>query len=531
MYARCGDIEDACQVFYSMSKRDVVSWTAMISGYSLHGHDEKALNLFSQMQRADMKPNELTFSSVLSSCASLAALKQGEQVHAHIIRTGFQSHVSVGNSLTTMYAKCGSIEPARQLFDKMPERDMVSLTAMIAGYAQHGNGEEALNIFSLMHRLVLKPNNFTFIGVLSSCAILAALREGKQLHADIIKTGYDSHISVGNTLVSFYAKCGSIENACQVFNTMPKKDVVSWNTIIKGYAQHGYGEEALQLFTEMQQTGMKPDCITFVGVLCACSHAGLVDQGCRYFNSMSQDYCLMPSLDHYGCMVDLFGRAGRLVEAEEFINNMPFEPDATVWGALLGACRIHKNLELGKCIAERLLELKPECPATHILLANMYAAAGRWNDAANVRKMMKDKGLKKQPGCSWIEVKNRVHSFLVGDRSHAQTEEIYAMLEGLAGQMKEAGYVPDTNFVLHDVDEEQKKDILSHHSEKLAIAYGLISTPPGTSIQISKNLRVCDDCHNATKFISKIVGREIVMRDANRFHHFKDGLCSCGDYW
>lgn len=281
----------------------------------------------------------------------------------------------------------------------------------------------------------------------------------------------------------------------------------------------------------VEETGIRPDSITFIGVLSACSHAGLVIEGFCYFEVMSHQYGIGPRLDHFGCMVDLFGRAGLLEEANKFINEMPFEPDASVWSALLGACRIHKNLELGIHAAEHLLQLEPECAATHVMLANIYAAAGRWNDAANVRRMMKDKGLKKQPGCSWIEVNNKMHSFVVGDTSHPQTEEIYTLLDALAGQMKEAGYLPDTDFVLHDVEEEQKKDLLCHHSEKLAIAFGLISTPPWTSITVTKNLRVCGDCHRATKFISKVVGREIIMRDANRFHRFKDGLCSCGDYW
>jgi pentatricopeptide repeat protein len=281
----------------------------------------------------------------------------------------------------------------------------------------------------------------------------------------------------------------------------------------------------------MQQTGMNPNHITFVSVLSACSHTGLIDEGRQYFDSMSQDYQLTPGVKHYTCMVDLLGRAGRLDEAEDIIRKVPVEPDAGLWGALLGACRIHGNIELGERVAARLFEIEPENPGYYVLLSNIYATAGRWHDIAKVRTMMADKRLKKVPGCSWIELDDKVHAFRVGEKVHPQSKEIYAMLETLAAQMEAAGYVPNTNFVLHDVEEELKEDILYSHSEKLAIAFGLLNTSPGTSIRITKNLRVCGDCHTATKFISKITRREIIMRDANRFHHFKNGLCSCGDYW
>nr|ADE77588.1 unknown [Picea sitchensis] len=312
---------------------------------------------------------------------------------------------------------------------------------------------------------------------------------------------------------------------------MSNKNVVSWNAMIVGYGMHGHGEDALVLFTQMQQRGVKPNEITFISVLSACSHAGLVDEGWKCYNCMTLDYAITPTVEHYACMVDLLGRAGHLNEAWDFIEKMPIEPGASVWGAFLGSCRIHCNIELGERVAELLLNLDPDNAGYYVLLSNIYAAAGRWDDVAKVRKMMKEKDVKKSPGCSLIEVNNKLHSFVVGDISHPQTEAIYAMLETLARQMEAVGYVPCTDFVLHDVEEEIKENMLFAHSEKLAIAFGLISTRSGTSIRITKNLRVCGDCHSATKFISKIVKREIIMRDLNRFHHFKDGLCSCGDYW
>eukprot|EP01018_Ginkgo_biloba_P029860 Gb_06975 [translate_table: standard] len=522
VYSQSGRIGFASGLFDKMPIRDVVSWNSMIAGYSQQGYDENALNFFSLMQQAGMKPDLFTFTSVLSACANLEALDEGKKVHAHVIRTGFELCASVGNALVTLYAtsgsiddarivfdrmpilnvvswtamiagyiKYGSIEYARQLFNRMPERDVVSWTAMIVGYAQNGVDKEALELFEQMLQSGPKPNSFTFASVFSVFASVAALEQGKQVHAHTIRIGLDSHLSVGNSLVTMYAKCGNIEDARQMFDQLPERDSVSWTAIIAGTAQHGFGEEALQLFEKMLRAGMKPDHITFLGVLAACSHAGLVDEGRRYFDSMCRDHCITPRVSHYACMIDLLGRAGCLDEAEDTINNMPIKPDAIVWGALLGSCRIHGNMDLAKRAAENLFMLEPENAGAYSLLANIYASSGRWDDVAKVRKLMKDRRVKKDPGCSWIEIKNKVHVFGVEDGLHPQRGEIYAMLENLAGQIREAGYVPDMNFVLHDIEEERKEQILCHHSEKLAIAFGLISTPNGTTIRIIKNLRGC----------------------------------------
>jgi pentatricopeptide repeat protein len=381
-------------------------------------------------------------------------------------------------------------------------------------------------------RLVdMKPNNVTIASVLPIIARLAMFQKGKEVHSFILRNGLETHVILGNALIDMYAKCGNIRLAQSVFDQMSAKDIISWTAIIAGHGMQGNGEQAVALFCQMQQSGMKPDHIAFVALLSACSHSGLVAEGWQYFHTMRKDYGIAPRMEHYACMVDLLGRAGCLDEAEEFIKKMPFEPSAAVWGTMLGACRIHSNIELGERVAECLFNLKPETAGYYVLMSNMYSAAGRWDDVAKVRKTMREQGLQKNPGCAWIEIKNKVYAFRVGDRSQPQSEAIYATLENLATQMKEEGYVPDTNFVLHDVEEEEKEYMLCGHSEKLAIIFGLINTCPGTPLRIIKNLRVCGDCHSATKVISKIVGREITVRDANRFHHFKDGLCSCGDYW
>eukprot|EP01018_Ginkgo_biloba_P000686 Gb_34816 [translate_table: standard] len=531
MYAKCGNIENARKVFDELPKRDDISWNAMLVGYAQNRHGEDALTLFSQMRCARAKLDQVSFASILGVCASLAALEQGKQVHALIIVTGFKSDVFVGNSLISMYIECESIENAREVFDKMVERNAASWIAMVAGYAHGSCGNEALKLFFQMQCAGMQPERFTLTSVLTSCASLAAGEHGKKVHAHIIKTAFESDVCIGSALVDMYGKCGNVGDALKMFNEMPERNVVSWTAMIAACAQHGYSREAFQLFEEMQLVGIEPNQITFVCILSACSHAGLIDAGYHYFDSMSQEHGITPIMEHYACMVDLLGRAGHLEEANDFINKMPFEPNALVWRTLLGACRVHGNMELGKRAAESALNLEPEDAATYVLLSNIYASAGRWDDSANIRQLMKDREVRKEPGCSWIEVKNQVHTFFARDRSHPQMEEIYVKLEELNGHMKDAGYMPDTNFVLHDVEQQQKEQFLCHHSERLAIAFGLISTPLGTPIRIVKNLRVCGDCHTATKFISKIVSREIVVRDTNRFHHFKEGICSCGDFW
>eukprot|EP01018_Ginkgo_biloba_P016631 Gb_04844 [translate_table: standard] len=407
-YAKCGNLEFARQLFDKMSKRDVVSWTAMIAAYSQNGYANEALTLFHKMQQEKVTPDSVTMVSALMACANLGALQQGKWIHDNIIRSGFESDLSVANSLVAMYGKCGRLEIARHMFDKMSKRDVVSWTAMIAGYVQNGYANEALVLFNKLQMEDITPDSVIIVNVLSACSNVAALQQGKWIHDYIIRSGFESDVTVGSALVTMYAKCGSIDVACQLFNKMSKRDVISWNAMIAGYGMHGDAESALEIFCQMQQMGMKPNHVTFVCVLSACSHAGLVDEGWQYFDCMSQAYCITPRVEHYACMVDLLGRAGHLEEAYNFIKKMPLEPDAGVWGALLGACRIHCNIELGERVAEHIFDLEPENAGYYVLLSNIYAAAGRWDDAAKVRIMMQDRGLKKTPACSLIEVNNRV---------------------------------------------------------------------------------------------------------------------------
>eukprot|EP01018_Ginkgo_biloba_P004847 Gb_17065 [translate_table: standard] len=427
MYAKCGNIENACKIFNKMPERNTVSWNVMIARYAQYGLGGEALKLFSYMQRACIELDQFAITGVLRACASALNLRQGKQVHTHIIRTGFESDVFVGSALLDMYAKGGSLDDAYKVFYKLPERNLVSWNAMIAGYVQHDHGEEALKLFCQMQQQGMDSDQFSFASVLKACSSLAALEQGKQVHAHICKTEFDSDVFVGSSLVDMYAKCGSIEDARNKFKKMPKRDVVSWNAMIAGYAQHGQGMEALQAFEKMQEAGMKPNHITFISVLSSCSHVGLVDEGLHFFDSMSQDHGIVPSVEHYACIVDILGRAGHLDEAKSTIDKMPFEPNAVLLRTLLGACRVHGNMELGKYAGEYLMELEPQNSATYVLLSSIYAEAGMWDDVAKVRKMMKDRGVRKEPGFSWIEVNNGVHGFIAEDRSHPQTKQIYAI--------------------------------------------------------------------------------------------------------
>ncbi|KAH8930887.1 hypothetical protein BDL97_20G005200 [Sphagnum fallax] len=531
MYAKCGSMEDAERVFNKMLSRTVVTWNTMILGYVKCGQGSKALELFQQMQQEGVQSDPFTFVGVLNACASMVALEEGRHAHGQIIQSGYESVAFVGNSLIDMYAKCGSIEDAKRVFNKLPSRDVVSWNVMIFGHVKYGQGQKALELFRQMQEEGVQPTPLTLVGVLNACASVVALEEGRRTHDWVIKSGWDSNVFVGNSLIDMYAKCGSLVDALKVFNKMPSRDVVTWNAMIGGYAIHGHGKEALKQFEQMCEEGVQPDDTTFVCLLSACSHSGLVDEGLRFYSSMSTVYMISANLQHYTCMVDLLGRAGRLHEAENMVLAMPYKPQVAAWRALLGACRIHGNVEMGERVAKQVLELEPENAAGYVLLSNLYTATGNRDLRENIERERKERSVKKHPGRTWIEVDNEVHTFVVDDQHHPQMIEIHAELKRLSGLMHDAGYVPDTNFVLHDVEEEEKVFHLCHHSEKLAIAFGLINSAPGTPLCIRKNLRVCRDCHTSTKFISKVVGRAIMVRDANRFHHFQDGECSCRDYW
>ncbi|WJX10036.1 hypothetical protein P8452_00805 [Trifolium repens] len=531
MYAKCGSLEIARQGFDEMGVKDMVTWTSMITGYSQNECASSALVLFPKMLRDGARPNEFTLSILVKCCGFLGSYVDGTQIHGCCWKYGFRSNVFVGSSLVDMYARCGCLREAQLVFDELESKNEVSWNALISGYARKGDGEEAFALFVKMQREDYRATDFTYSALLCSSSSTGSLEQGKWLHAHMMKSGRKLVGYVGNTLLHMYAKSGNIWDAKKVFDRLVKVDVVSCNSMLIGYAQHGFGKEAVDLFEEMiLWDEIKPNDITFLSVLTACSHAGLLDEGKYYFELMKK-YGLEPKVSHYTTVVDLLGRAGLLDQAKSFIEKIPIEPTATIWGALLGASKMHKNTEMGAYAAQKVLELDPFYSGTHTLLSNIYASAGKWKDVAKVKKMMKDSGLKKEPACSWVEIENSVHVFVANDFSHPQKDKVYEMWENLNQKIKEIGYVPDTSHVHLYVDQQEKELNLQYHSEKLALAFALLNTSPGSTIRIMKNIRVCGDCHSAIKYVSLVVKREIIVRDTNRFHHFRNGLCSCRDYW
>lgn len=530
MYAKCGRVETARLVFDGMKSRNVVSWNSMIAAYVEGGNPEEAMRIFQKMLDQGVEPTNVTIMEALHACADLGDLERGIFVHKLLDQLKLGTDVSMTNSLISMYSKCKKVDIAADIFSKLQGKTLVSWNAMILGYAQNGRVNEALNYFCKMRSKNIKPDSFTMVSVIPALAELSVIRHAKWIHALVIRSCFEKNVFVMTALIDMYAKCGAVGTARALFDMMNERHVTTWNVMIDGYGTHGLGKAAVELFNKMLEGPTKPNDITFLCAISACSHSGLVEEGIHYFTSMKKDYGIQPVMDHYGAMVDLLGRAGRLNEAWDFIQKMPIEPGITVFGAMLGACKIHKNVELGEKAANRLFELDPDEGGYHVLLANIYAAASLWDKLAKVRTIMEKKGLQKTPGCSLVELKNEVHSFYSGSTSHPQSKRIYTFLETLIDEIKAAGYVPDTNSI-HDVEDYVQENLLSSHSEKLAIAFGLLNSSQGSTIHIRKNLRVCGDCHNATKYISLVTGREIIVRDMHRFHCFKNGVCSCGDYW
>ncbi|KAK6290078.1 hypothetical protein POUND7_001619 [Theobroma cacao] len=479
------------------------------------------------MLRCGSTPNAFSFPFALKSSVSLSLPFSGQQLHCHVIKSGLNLDFSVSNCLLTMYVKCGAIEFGRKLFDEMPKKGLITWNAMISGYAQNGLASNVLELYKKMKACRNCADAVTFVGVLSSCAHLGAISVGREVEQRIEFSGLSLNPFLNNALINMYARCGNLVKARAIFDGMLVKSVVSWTAIIGGYGMHGYGEIAVELFDEMIKGGIRPDGAAFVSVLCACSHAGLTEKGLDYFVEMETKHRLQPGPEHYSCVVDLLGRAGRLYDALELIKSMQVKPDGAVWGALLGACKIHHNVEIAELAFEQVIELEPTNIGYYVLLSNIYAEAENLEGVLKVRVMMRERNLKKDPGCSHLEYKGRVHLFLCGDRSHPQSVEIYRMVDELETLVRKLVGCKNNQ-------ERRSKELflgMGVHSEKLAIVFGLLNSEPGTEIVVIKNLRVCEDCHLFLKGVSKIVDRQLVVRDATRFHHFRDGLCSCKDYW
>ncbi|XVF06768.1 hypothetical protein REPUB_Repub06bG0079200 [Reevesia pubescens] len=530
MYAKCGDLLASREVFDKMICRDSVSWNSIINCYIQYGNHDEALKL-SEIMKIDLKVDSITCVMLLSLSTQLTDKDLGEGIHCDVIKLGFDSDLIVNNSMVDMYAKCGQINDSLKIFVNMKTHDRVTWNTIITACVQSGDFTLGLRMVNQMRAEGMIPDVATVLGILPMCSFLAAKRQGKEIHGCIFRFGFETDVPTGNALIETYSKCGSLKNSLQVFDHMKVRDVVTWTTMISAYGMYGEGKKAVRAFEDMKATGIIPDHVAFVAIIYACSHSGLVEEGLAFFDQMKKDYNLEPRIEHYACVVDLLSRSGLISKAEEFICSMPLKPDASIWGSLLSACRLSGNIEVAERVSERILELKSKDTGYYVLVSNVYAILGKWDQVRMIRKSIKARGLKKDPGCSWIEIKRRLYVFGTGDKCFEQFEEVDKLLGIISGLMAKEGYVADLRYVLHDVEEDEKRDLLCGHSERIAIAFGLLNTKPRTPLQIMKNLRVCGDCHTVTKYISMIMQREILVRDANRFHIFKDGTCSCGDHW
>ncbi|OAY76469.1 Pentatricopeptide repeat-containing protein [Ananas comosus] len=414
MYMKVDAVEEGCKVFNCMLDRDIVSWNMLLSGFHSGASCDQALRFFNQMITEKYIPNKYTFISILRSCTNFKASSYGTQVHAHIIKRGIEGDSHVGRALLDFYVNCGHFPRACLVFNRMQEKDVFDWTLVITGYAKKDQGEKAIEYYRDMQREGVSPNGSTLSSCLSASADLAALSCGLQFHSWVIKSGIGDEF-VSSSLIDMYVKCGSLMDAEAVFYSSSIRDEILWNTMICGYSHHGCAVQAIEAFKSMMDEGNKPDETTFIGVLSACSHAGLVNEGLSYFNALSHVYGMNPTIEHCACMIDILGKAGKLEEAETFIRKMALTHNPSVWQAILGACRMHGNVEIAERAAEKLFELEPNRDSTYVLLGNIYADLRRWNDASRVRKLLSSRGIKKEPGCSWIEVDGRFHVFLAQD--------------------------------------------------------------------------------------------------------------------
>ncbi|KAG4990498.1 hypothetical protein JHK82_024000 [Glycine max] len=494
---------------------------------------------------------------VLERCRVSTDLKTATKTHARVVVLGFATYPSLVASLISTYAQChrphialhvfsrildlfsmnlvieslvkgGQCDIAKKVFGKMSVRDVVTWNSMIGGYVRNLRFFDALSIFRRMLSAKVEPDGFTFASVVTACARLGALGNAKWVHGLMVEKRVELNYILSAALIDMYAKCGRIDVSRQVFEEVARDHVSVWNAMISGLAIHGLAMDATLVFSRMEMEHVLPDSITFIGILTACSHCGLVEEGRKYFGMMQNRFMIQPQLEHYGTMVDLLGRAGLMEEAYAVIKEMRMEPDIVIWRALLSACRIHRKKELGEVAIANISRLES---GDFVLLSNMYCSLNNWDGAERVRRMMKTRGVRKSRGKSWVELGDGIHQFNAAYQSHPEMKSIYRVLEGLIQRAKLEGFTPLTDLVLMDVSEEEKEENLMFHSEKLAMAYAVLKTSPGTKIRISKNLRICLDCHNWIKIVSKILNRKIIVRDRIRFHQFEGGVCSCKDYW
>ncbi|XP_028790397.1 pentatricopeptide repeat-containing protein At5g03800-like, partial [Neltuma alba] len=535
-YTKCGTLDDVVSVFERMTVRDVITWTemvraymgfglvnsalrifdempeknpvsynALLSGFCQNGEGLKALHLFLKMVEDDVELTDFSLTSIISACSLLADYRVSKQIHGFVLKFGFGPNVCIESALLDMYTRCGRMEDAKKMFCRwqLKEGSSVAWTSMLCGYARNGQPDEAISLIQhsqLEGTMIM--DEIALSSMLGLCGVIGSHELGKQIHCHVIKLGFKFDVGVGNAVISMYFKCWNVDDAIKMFHNMPKTDIVSWNALITGHILHRLGDRALEIWSNMQREGIRPDEITFVLVISAyrLTNVNLVDECRGLFHSMKTVYGIEPTSEHYASFISVLGYWGLLEEAEKTISKMPFEPTASVWRALLDSCRLHKNTVIGKRVAKQIISLEPKDPSTYVLVANLYSASGRWHCSEVIRENMRENGFRKHPAQSWIISQRKMHSFYARDRSHPQAKDIYRGLEILILECMKLGYVPDTSFVLHEVEEHQKKEFLFHHSAKLAATYGLLTSKHGKPLRIVKNILLCGDCHAFLKY-------------------------------
>lgn len=431
-YSKSGQVLAARKLFDEMAERTIVTWNSMLSCYLHNGEYEEGVKLFLLMLSEGFQFNETTLVTMLATCARVGNLDIGLQVKQLVDDYNLRNNMIVSTAIVEMYVKCGAVDNARKEFDCMNDRDVVAWSAMIAGYAQNGRPNEALDLFEKMKSVGMEPNDVTIVSILSACAQLGSVEYGERIGTFVEMQGFASNVQITSALLDMYSKCGNIKKARELFNNMNQKDIVTWNSMIRGLAFNGLAEDAIDHFEQMKETGVEPNDITFVGLLTAFTHAGLVDLGLQFFRKMEFEYKLSPKIEHFACIVDLYCKSGKLNEAYEFISNMDIEPNAVIWGTLLSASRTHSNLDLAEFSAKKLLVLEPENSGNYVLLANIYISMGKWKEALKIRSLMKDKSLRKTAAYSWIELENKVHKFLIDDKCHPSSANLCNIIDSLS---------------------------------------------------------------------------------------------------
>lgn len=524
MYAKCGSFQNACIHFKRVLHPDVVTYNTVITACGQHNWPHEAHQLFELMLQQGVKPDDITFVCTLKACSFTLSLEQGYYIHSHAIRNGVHVDDHVSSALMDMFIKCGNLENARKIFERLPKRGVMVWSVLIGAYIHHVDSRYLIHLLEKLEEEGLKPDEVIFVLVLKACSMLAALEHGCKVHASVIENGFERNNFVSSTIVDMYMNCGSLDNALVVFDQIPNRTVVTWNVLLSGFIQHGQFGTALQKFDDMQEAGIKPDEVSILCYLSACSRAGFVGYGCGLFKSMLGDFGIEPALKHFNCVADMLGQAGYLPETEDLLETIPFGPNVVGWTSLLTSCKMHANVNVGRRCFNNIATMDCADAMGYVLMSGIYAQAGMWDGVRRLDELRRCLNRWKKPARAYIEVDNMLHSFSVNETQHPRSADIHAKINTLSGQLEK-----DKQSKESEKSKTQKDDALCGHCERLAIAFGLLSTSLGTTIRVAKNIRMCVDCHSLTKKITIFENREIVVKDAYCIHHFQDGACSCGD--